>query len=290
MQQIIEEAKALQERIVEDRRWLHQHPELGFELPETVAYVRGRLEDMGYEVTEPCEGGLLTQIGDPVAGPCVLLRADMDALPVVEETGLAFASTNGNMHACGHDTHTAMLLGAAQILKNHESELKGCVKLLFQPDEEGYPDLEAFKAALSDRTAAIFFTNPEDTGIFNVRIKEFTRLAHEKGVLCCYDQANANGLLGIERTLYAENPQLAVLGTTLLPVVGSIERGETPERIIQQFHLEALAAWFADWGAEAMLLGCTHFPYLKDTLAAQTTLPLIDPAEEMVVMLNRQNN
>ena len=61
----------------------------------------------------------------------------MDALPVVEETGLAFASTNGNMHACGHDTHTAMLLGAAQILKNHESELKGCVKLLFQPDEEG---------------------------------------------------------------------------------------------------------------------------------------------------------
>lgn len=137
MQQIIEEAKALQERIVEDRRWLHQHPELGFELPETVAYVRGRLEDMGYEVTEPCEGGLLTQIGDPVAGSCVLLRADMDALPVVEETGLAFASTNGNMHACGHDTHTAMLLGTAQILKNHESELKGCVKLLFQPDEEG---------------------------------------------------------------------------------------------------------------------------------------------------------
>lgn len=137
MQQIIEEAKALQERIVEDRRWLHQHPELGFELPETVAYVRGRLEDMGYEVAEPCEGGLLTQIGDPAAGPCVLLRADMDALPVVEETGLAFASTNGNMHACGHDTHTAMLLGAAQILKNHESELKGCVKLLFQPDEEG---------------------------------------------------------------------------------------------------------------------------------------------------------
>ena len=102
--------------------------------------------------------------------------------------------------------------------------------------------------------------------------------------------ANANGLLGIERTLYAENPQRAVLGTTLLPVVGAIERGETPERIIQQFHLEALAAWFADWGAEAMLLGCTHFPYLKDTLAAQTTLPLIDPAEEMVVMLNRQNN
>lgn len=102
--------------------------------------------------------------------------------------------------------------------------------------------------------------------------------------------ANANGLLGIERTLYAENPQLNVLGTTLLPVVGAIERGEDSAAIIHRYHLAALSQWFADAGMEALLLGCTHFPYLKDTLAAQTTLPLIDPAEEMVVMLNRQNN
>lgn len=102
--------------------------------------------------------------------------------------------------------------------------------------------------------------------------------------------ANANGLLGIERTLYAENPQLAVLGTTLLPVVGAIERGEDSAAIIHRYHLAALSQWFADAGMEALLLGCTHFPYLKDTLAAQTTLPLIDPAEEMVAMLNRQNN
>ena len=142
MEGIVEEAKALQERIVEDRRWLHQHPELGFDLTETAGYVRGQLEAMGYEVTEPCEGGLLTQVGDPAAGPCILLRADMDALPVEEETGLPYASTNGNMHACGHDAHTAMLLGAARILKNHETELKGCVKLLFQPDEEGCAPVE----------------------------------------------------------------------------------------------------------------------------------------------------
>lgn len=82
--------------------------------------------------------------------------------------------------------------------------VKGYKVTIIQPDSEGYPDIEAFKAALSDRTAAIFFTNPEDTGIFNVRIKEFTRLAHEKGVLCCYDQANANGLLGITRTAEAD--------------------------------------------------------------------------------------
>ena len=142
MKQVVEEARSLQERIVADRRWLHQHPELGFDLTETCAYVRRRLEEMGYEVTVPCEGALLTQIGDPAAGPCVMLRADMDALPVDEITGLPFASTNGNMHACGHDTHTAMLLGAAQVLKAHEAELKGCVKLLFQPDEEGCAPVE----------------------------------------------------------------------------------------------------------------------------------------------------
>ena len=81
--------------------------------------------------------------------------------------------------------------------------VKGYKVTIIPPDEEGYPDIEAFKAALSDRTAAIFFTNPEDTGIFNVRIGEFTRLAHAHDVVCCYDQANANGLLGITRTVEA---------------------------------------------------------------------------------------
>ena len=78
-------------------------------------------------------------------------------------------------------------------------KVKGYKVIILPPDEEGQPDLDAFKSAVSDRTAAIFFTNPEDTGIFNSRIREFTDLAHEFGALCCYDQANANGLLGIAR-------------------------------------------------------------------------------------------
>lgn len=82
--------------------------------------------------------------------------------------------------------------------------VKGYKVIIIQPDDEGYPDLEAFKAALSERTAAIFFTNPEDIGIFNANIKEFTKLAHEKGAVCCYDQANANGLMGITRTVEAD--------------------------------------------------------------------------------------
>lgn len=134
---ILEEAEALADDIVANRRWLHEHPEIGFDLPQTTAYVADRLRKIGLEPKEIVPGGLVATIGDPSRGRCFMLRADMDALPLREETGLPFASQNDFMHACGHDAHTAMLLGAARILKAHEAELDGCVKLMFQPDEEG---------------------------------------------------------------------------------------------------------------------------------------------------------
>lgn len=132
---IFEESKALGERITDHRRWLHSHAETGFDLPETKAYVRTALEDMGYHPVDCGKSGLVTTVGKG-SGTCFLLRADMDALPIREETDVEFACKSGNMHACGHDMHTAMLLGAAQILKNHEQELNGTVKLMFQPAEE----------------------------------------------------------------------------------------------------------------------------------------------------------
>lgn len=137
MKTILEEARALEDDIVADRRWLHEHPEIGFDLPQTTAYVAGRLREIGLEPKEIVPGGLVATVGDPSSGRCFMLRADMDALPLREETGLPFASDTGYMHACGHDAHTAMLLGAARILKAREAELPGCVKLMFQPDEEG---------------------------------------------------------------------------------------------------------------------------------------------------------
>ena len=137
MTSVLEEAKALEGDIIADRRWLHEHPEIGFDLPQTTAYVAERLREIGLEPEEIVPGGLVATIGDPSAGRCFMLRADMDALPIKEETGLPFASPTDYMHACGHDTHTAMLLGAARILKGREAELPGCVKLMFQPDEEG---------------------------------------------------------------------------------------------------------------------------------------------------------
>ena len=136
-EQILQQAKELEQEIKKHRRWLHAHAETGFDLTETKPYVKAVLEEMGYSVNECGKAGLVTALGKP-GGKVFLLRADMDALPVSEEADVDFASTNGNMHACGHDMHTAMLLGAAKLLKMHEAELPGMVKLMFQPSEETF--------------------------------------------------------------------------------------------------------------------------------------------------------
>ena len=130
-----QEAAALQEQLVQWRRSLHQIPETGIHLPKTMEFIRQQLEEMGischvYEDISCIEA----TIGQ--GGKCFLLRSDVDALPVTEETDLPFSSSNGCMHGCGHDLHGTILLGAAKLLKAHESELKGTVKLLFQSGEE----------------------------------------------------------------------------------------------------------------------------------------------------------
>lgn len=132
-----QEARRLEEQIVQWRRQIHRHPEVGQALTQTAGLVRSKLEEWEVEYREVIPNAFMAYIG-PKGGKSVLLRADMDALPMDEQTGLPFASEcPGAMHSCGHDTHTAMLLGAAKILKDHESELTGQAILMFQPDEEG---------------------------------------------------------------------------------------------------------------------------------------------------------
>lgn len=132
MHDLIEAVNA--ERVTEDRRYLHAHAETGFELSATFDYVWDRLTEMGLTPRKCGKCGILADIGS--GERCVLLRADMDALPMREETELPFASSNSCMHACGHDMHTAMLLEAARILKGREATLPGRVRLMFQPAEE----------------------------------------------------------------------------------------------------------------------------------------------------------
>tara|TARA_B100002052_G_scaffold186863_1_gene170248 strand:- start:24 stop:1214 length:1191 start_codon:yes stop_codon:yes gene_type:complete len=132
------EAKKISDWIIEIRRELHKHPELMYEEFKTSELVRRELEQLDIPYKSPiAKTGVLATIGNG-NGPCVALRADMDALPIHEETDVPFRSEiDGKMHACGHDCHTAMLLGAAKILKSKENEINGTIKLLFQPAEEG---------------------------------------------------------------------------------------------------------------------------------------------------------
>ncbi len=136
MEKIIERAKSLEDYIVKMRRDFHMHPELKYEEVRTSRIVEEELKSLGYEVVRTAKTGVIGILKGKT--PTVALRADMDALPVQEENDVSYKSKiPGKMHACGHDAHTAMLLGAARILAELKDELKGTVKLIFQPAEEG---------------------------------------------------------------------------------------------------------------------------------------------------------
>lgn len=163
-------------RVIEWRRDFHQHPELSNREFRTAKIVAEHLRDLGISVkTEVAHTGVVGVLKGGSAGPVVALRADMDALPVAEETGLSFASTakaeyNGSevgvMHACGHDTHIAILMGAAQVLAEMRDELPGTVKFVFQPAEEGAPAGERGGASLMVEQGAL--NDPRVDAIFGL--------------------------------------------------------------------------------------------------------------------------
>lgn len=136
-QDILIEASDVQSHLQVLRHTLHAHPETGFDLTFTKDFVKTELVKLGYEPQDCGKAGLVVLVGGKKPGKTILLRADMDAIPVQEEADVAFRSQNeGVMHGCGHDMHTTMLLGAAKLLKEHEDEIQGTVKLMFQPAEE----------------------------------------------------------------------------------------------------------------------------------------------------------
>ena len=135
---IKDESMSISDWIISIRRELHEHPELMYEEFKTSELIRRELDKLEISYKHPiAETGVLASIGNG-NGPCVALRADMDALPIHEETDVSFKSKiDGKMHACGHDCHVSMLLGAAKLLKGKEDQINGTVKLLFQRAEEG---------------------------------------------------------------------------------------------------------------------------------------------------------
>lgn len=137
-----QEALEMKEQLIQWRRALHQIPEVGTELPLTMNYIKEQLDEM--EIDYQMHRDISCIIATIGSGEkCFLLRSDVDAIPVVEETELPFRSTNGCMHGCGHDMHGTILLGAAKLLKKYEKELNGTVKLLFQSGEEVFQGAKA---------------------------------------------------------------------------------------------------------------------------------------------------
>ena len=178
-----DDAAAIQGDLVELRKALHRHPEVGLALPHTQERVLAELDGLGLEITTGAETTSVVGVlrggrrddGDPRA---VLIRGDMDALPVDEQTGLDFAATNGAMHACGHDLHTTALVGAARLLAGHRDGLEGDVVFMFQPGEEGFDGAgvmlrEGVLEAAGRRVDAAFgmhvFSNHLPSGLFSSR-------------------------------------------------------------------------------------------------------------------------
>lgn len=171
------------DELVTIRHHIHENPELSGQEFETTAYLKAYLEGLNIEILETgLKTGLVAQVGQ--GEPVIALRADIDALPILENTGLSFASKNaGVMHACGHDLHQTSLLGAAKILKQREAELKGTVKLIFQHAEEAHFGANEVldTGILSDVQAIIGYHNMPTLHVGQIGIRA-------KGVMAAVDQ------------------------------------------------------------------------------------------------------
>jgi hippurate hydrolase len=175
---ILAEAQRVADDAIDLRRRIHRHPEIGLTLPRTQVAVLQALNGLGLDVaTGRSTTSVVARLSGSRPGPTILLRADMDALPLREATGLPFASeVDGAMHACGHDAHVAMLVGAARVLAGRRAELAGSIVFMFQPGEEGYHGARVMleEGLLDDAAAptgafAIHVTHREAAGVITTR-------------------------------------------------------------------------------------------------------------------------
>ena len=173
-----QEFKNIEPKLIEWRRYLHEHPELSNREFQTAEFIANHLSELGLEVqTGIGKTGVVGILKGELPGKVIALRADIDALPVTERTDLTFKSTveteflgtkTGVMHACGHDAHTSMLMGVAEILSKHKEHIKGTIKFIFQPAEEGPPPGEEGGAKLMIKEGVL--DQPKVDAIFGLHI------------------------------------------------------------------------------------------------------------------------
>ncbi len=197
-------ADKIEPKTIAWRRDLHEHPELGNNEVRTARIIAAHLRSLGIEVTEGVgKTGVVGVLKGGKPGPCIGLRADMDGLPVVERTGLPFASKErstyngqsvGVMHACGHDTHVSILMGVAEILAGMKKDLAGTVKFVFQPAEEGPPEGEEGGAPLMIKDGVL--ENPHVDVMFGLHINSQTEVGKIKyrtgGIMAASDWFKIN--------------------------------------------------------------------------------------------------
>lgn len=178
-QRILQAIDSVEPSCIEWRRQIHQYPELGYHEYKTAKLIAAHLKELGIDVKERvAKTGVVGILKGAKPGPCIALRADMDALPVVERVSIPFASKEktiyngeevGVMHACGHDAHVAMLMSVAQVLSALRSEIKGTIKFIFQPAEEGAPQGEKGGAELMIEEGVM--KNPRVEAVFGLHIQ-----------------------------------------------------------------------------------------------------------------------
>ena len=228
----------------QDFQWLHAHPELSYEEYETTAYVRRRLTEAGVEILPyQLETGLVAQVQGALNGPVVALRADMDALPVQEETGLPYAScAAGKMHACGHDFHTSVLLEVARRLQARKDSLRGTVRLIFQPGEErsdgalkilATPAMEGVQAVFALHTAPWFpvGTLGVRNGAASASVDRFEITVHGQG---CHAASPEKGIDPIVTAAAIVQAAQTIVSRNVAPVNPAL---------ISITHLEAGTTW-----------------------------------------------
>lgn len=308
-------ARSVFDKTVQLRRHLHQHPELSEQEHQTVAFIKARLDELNVRYETYSNGGVCACIGS--GDRAVGVRGDIDALPVQEQTGLPYASQNpGVMHACGHDVHTAVLLGAAEIFKSMEDELPCMVKLFFQPAEETVggakimidegcmdaPKVEAVLGIHVDPTiplgSASFLPGKMNAAVIELEIVVRGQSCHgahpEQGVDAIVAAAH------IITALQTINSRMTAPTTPVVVTIGSIEGGtgrnivtgevvmqgtvrtldmETAAQVKQQIRSVACGVASA-WGAEAEVILTNDYPALINDRAL--TMKMADEAAKLL--------
>ncbi len=295
LQNLLEQARDIFPELQRWRRTLHQHPELEFDLDWTAPYVAGELEKMGLEPrTGVGISGIVTEIGD--GGPVVALRADMDALPIAEENDVPYKSTfPGRMHACGHDAHTAMLLGAATLLSraHRERPLPGRVRLIFQPSEEAHKEgrggaLRMIEDGVLDEVQAIFgqHVDPEVT-VGNIATRPGPMMAAAESFrLAVFGRVGHaafphQGLDAIAMAAQVLNSLHQVVSRRLNPInpavitVGTINGGTKSNVLAGEVRMTGTIRTFDDETREKLIEGMTRSAEIARTLGGDYKLEIL---------------